>query len=375
MSKVKKLMRSIKLYGLSWSLVKVAGRTRNPKLRFLLPGMLLKPKARNTSLIGCGQFGFGSISYHLFKGHRNFFLDCYDLDQENSVSTANFWGFSATSIDALYENKRCTLIYIASNHASHTPYAIRALGKDINTYVEKPVSVTRGQFTELLTALKQSKASLYVGYNRPFSKAITKVSSAIKDMRKPLSLSFFVTGHFLAEDHWYRNPEEGTRVCGNMGHWIDLSVHLMAKRGAIPEEFNVGIAYGSKTNTDDNLIVSYSTSYGDVVSICLTARAEPFEGINETINLQVGSLIAKIDDFRQLQLWDDVDYTRVNYRRKDIGHSKAILQPHGNQKRDFKEIVVSTLLMLHIKDMVESASETATFRPLEDDIYKNFFSS
>ena len=86
----------------------------------------------------------------------------------------------------------------------------------------------------------------------------------------------------------------------------------------------------------------------------LSSRTEPFEGINETINIQCDDVIAKIDDFRKLTIWKNDYFFKKKYFPKDVGHRKSVNQPWGKFKRDWHEVELSTLLMLHIKDMVEN---------------------
>jgi len=372
MSVIKKSWRFVRIYGFSRTIVKIAGRTRSPKFRLFFPKLLFKPNKRSTSLIGCGQFGFSTISFFLYKNKRNQFLDCYDVDEHNALSAAKFWGFNNSPLQAIFDNPHCSLIYIASNHASHTEYAIKALKRNISVYIEKPVSVSRTQLQDLCLAVKSSKGDAHVGYNRPFSQAIKTVNSYISNNNLPLSVSCFITGHFIDKDHWYRNPEEGTRVCGNMGHWIDLTVYLMVQRGRVPDELEIQITYGSKVDRDDNVIVNFSSSLGDIVTICLTARAEPFEGINETINIQSGDFIAKIDDFRTLKVWNKTTYFKKRHWPKDVGHKRAILQPFREEKREFKEIVLSSLIMLEVRNMIELGISQKTYYPLNDSIYKDY---
>lgn len=272
----------------------------------------------------------------------------------------------------LIASNACKLVYIASNHASHTSYAIQAIEQGKDVYIEKPVSVNRQQLEDLCSATRSSNSNLYVGYNRPFSKAIDDLRPYLEDNGLAISLSCFISGHLIGPDHWYRRPEEGTRVCGNMGHWIDLSIFLMAIRGRIPEQFDITATYSSQDQRDDNVVINYGTSAGDIVSICLTARSEPFEGINESINLQSGATIAKIDDFRHAKIWDGVKFKKRRYWPKDVGHKKAVLQPFAKEKRDFSEVLISSLLMLEIKNMVETGATTCTYKPFQDPIYKNY---
>nr|MCH9697858.1 hypothetical protein [Gammaproteobacteria bacterium] len=83
--------------------------------------------------------------------------------------------------------------------------------------------------------------------------------------------------------------------------------------------------------------------------------------INESINIQYGQVISKIDDFRRMTIWKD-DYKKTyHYWPKDVGHKNAVLQPFNSSRRSWKEVEASTLLMLFIKDMV-----------IEKETYKKF---
>ena len=127
----------------------------------------------------------------------------------------------------------------------------------------------------------------------------------------------------------------------------------MNTRGEIPTIFNVNITFTSNTKKDDNFIISIHTNCEDIVSIFFTTRSEPFEGVNETLNLQCGSVMSKIDDFRNLQIWDNELYYKKKYFFKDVGHERAILQPFSTEfTRNFTEIEISTIIMLEISEML-----------------------
>lgn len=94
----------------------------------------------------------------------------------------------------------------------------------------------------------------------------------------------------------------------------------------------------------------------------LTARHEPFEGINESIQFQHADVTCKIDDFREMVLWQGEHRERRRYWPKDPGHKDAIAQPFTDgPRRNWQEVLDSTLLMLHITDMVRSATRFSTF--------------
>ena len=352
--KLKKVLFFICIYGIPRTLVKILGRNRQSKL-----SVVGFRRTQTISIIGAGQFAFSTICYFLYRKIGIKFLDVYDLDRKNSESLSNFYKFKgvADDISNLLENDSLNTLYIASNHASHTIYAVNAMQHGIeNIYIEKPISVSKTQFEEFLNVKKNYHGNIYAGYNRPFSAAIRILRKAILreveiNPNSAFSINYFILGHKIPSNHWYRDVNEGTRICGNMGHWLDLSVHLLSLRG-LPGYFRININYSSIKEPDDNIVVSISSEMGDIISIMLSSRSEPFEGINENINLQFGELNSKINDFRSMELWEKNKFQRIKFFPKDVGHKSSIMQPFSSFRRNWDEIEIGTYLMLDIADMV-----------------------
>ncbi len=185
-----------------------------------------------------------------------------------------------------------------------------------------------------------------------------------------MSLSCFVSGHQISSDHWYRNANEGTRVCGNAGHWIDLFVHVMGWREQQADVFHLSLRSANPAEPDDNFCLSISTDQSDIFSLMLTSRSEPFEGINETINIQHGDVICKIDDFRTAKLWKAEKFFKKRFWPKDVGHRLAILQAFDSSStRNWDEVVRSSLLMLHVTDMVKNQRDRLSIS-MTDELHK-----
>lgn len=355
----KKILRYITIYGIDRTMFKVIGRMKSG---FSLPSFV-KLK-QDIAVIGCGQFGFSTIGYFVNRSFGNRFIGSFDKDKQKQNKFEKFFATSKKyqTPNEIFESSDVKYIYIASNHASHTDYAIEAIKNSKIVYIEKPISVEYGQFKNLITAKQNFNANIFVGYNRPFSGAMFDFRKFTKIQDAPFTISCFISGHFLDKDHWYRNPDEGTRICGNMGHWLDLSMHILALR-SYPKYFDILIAYSSQNEIDENITVVLTSSNSDLITITLTARCEPFEGINETVNIHHAEAIVKIDDFRTMTMWQNENIIKKSYWPKDVGHKKAIMQPFAQNEfsRNFKEIEYSTLLMLFITDMAKNKITNATF--------------
>lgn len=357
---LRKLLRFTAIYGPGRTLFKAAGR-----MRVAVPAVALRRPERSVGLIGCGQFGFATISYFLQRRFGSVLAACYDVDPAAAHSLARAMRVPAVcdSVEALLGTPGLRTVYIASNHASHADQAARALDRGLDVYVEKPIAVDEEQLTRLLRARRRAAGRLFAGYNRPYSGAVRDLRRAMTIRpQEGLTIECFVSGHRLGPDHWYRRPEEGTRICGNLGHWLDLMVHVLHLRG-LPRHLDVAATWADDAEPDDNLHVAMRSDLGDLLGVTLTSRCEPFEGIRESIHLQHGDTIAEIEDFRRLHIRQGARLTRRRYWPKDVGHRAAILQPFApaGEIREFGEVELSTLLMLHVADMVRSGRRESTF--------------
>ncbi len=347
-----KVMRSIKMWGTHRTLAKISNRLA---LRFPI-FIYFRSKEKDLLLSGCGQFGAASISYFVGKFLGNRFLGCYDIDQEKSTLVQKTYGYKyvVDNFEELLSISGAKRLFIASNHASHTNQAIQAIRKGLMVHIEKPVAVTWQQFAQLLLAMEGKCDQVFVGYNRPFSKAMEITRQNLPSGNGPFTIEHFIVGHLLPSDHWYLDPGEGTRICGNVGHWIDLTIHVLSQR-SVPDEWKLVINYSDQDRGDDNFALSMTSSRGDLVNMTFTSRAEPFDGINETTNIQQGQVLLKIDDYISMKLWQNETYKCYKFQPKDVGHKNSIMQMYDESakyKRPWKEVYLSTLLMLHITDMV-----------------------
>ncbi len=366
--KIKKLYHTFRLYGFNRAYVKLYGRTRSSFLP-KLPLSFSSPE-KIVGIVGCGQFSTSTIGFFLKKNKGNIIAGCFDIDSKQSQSFASYYRCrQCNSIDELLAIQGLQVVYIASNHSTHTPYAIKALNLQKIVFVEKPLSTSFGQLQDLLNTIQvNSLSKIYIGYNRPHSPAIKELNNFIRPCIGPLTLSCFITGHKIGPDHWYRAPEEGLRICGNLGHWLDLSVHLLWIKPTKPRFFKITASVSNNSEPDDNLSLSMISDLGDLIVITLTSRDEPFEGINETINLQCDEVICKIDDFRKMTIWKGNECHHYRYFRKNVGHERSILQPFETPYRIWSEVEVSTRLMLTIMEMIYSKKSNFVFDITDPDL-------
>lgn len=71
-----------------------------------------------------------------------------------------------TDADELMSDPEINSIYIATPPSSHKAYAIKALKRGLNVYLEKPVTLNAAEAEEIAAALKQSAAKLSAAHYR-----------------------------------------------------------------------------------------------------------------------------------------------------------------------------------------------------------------
>ena len=349
---IRKVWRYIFIFGIARTLIKVIARS---KIKIRLEKIFrLNPMRRSGKrifFIGCGHHAFSTLAFFVFAHTKSKLVGVYDPN----FNASNFLGFCygaryiCESFDELKSHMaEGDVVYIASNHASHESYTRQLLDLNLILFVEKPLCLDSTSVGRLCDTIIKRDISYYAGYNRPLAPAIKKISAYLKS-EQPLTFSAAVIGHSLSADHWYKTEGEGSRITSNLGHWLDLFYHLLLAKGTRISELDVTVRSSDSVQTTDNLALILRSNLGDLATITFSCRAEPFEGVSELITVQNDDLIAKIYDFRRLDLWFGSKFQTIRYKNKTCGHKEAALQPFESVDRPIFELFESTKILLKIE--------------------------
>lgn len=358
MAGLKKVIRHIRIYGLLRVLAKVASR-KNIAIPFKLLNVFKSNSlGLNVKFIGLGHHAYSSLAYHVALYSRARFSKGFDISEERIKLFSNAFGSSSENY---------SLCYIASNHSTHAKYALEEIRKGKSIYVEKPLAVNLDELHSIKEAIKLNPSvNLWLGYNRPFSKAIGRISKILtEEDDTAFTYSAFVRGHFIGEDHWYRNDKEGSRIISNVGHWIDLFVYLLFLVNETSPILDITIVKASQKQTGENITLSMSTGKGHLANLTFVSRNEPLNGVEEKIEIQTSNYNFSIDDFRTMSESTPSKVKTFSYFPKDNGHKSSALQPFQQKvKRSPDELFFSTELMLFIEDMAKSNVSIKRFTSL-----------
>ncbi len=230
-------------------------------------------------------------------------------------------GFAVAAGDcerAIAELPQPGLVVIATAHDSHARLASAAVSHGHRAFVEKPPAVTPADVQLLVQALSARPGAIEVGFNRRYHPLVLEARARLQREQGPASIMCTIKEIPLAPDHWYLWPNQGTRVTGNMCHWIDLAVFLLEGR---PLPVSVVLSprvSRSAQAIDEERVLTVTFADGSLLSILATGRGDDIRGVQEQVEIHKGRTTVTIDDLWKMRVrHDGADRrSRTLFRRK-----------------------------------------------------------
>ncbi|MCZ6594994.1 MAG: bi-domain-containing oxidoreductase [Bacteroidetes bacterium] len=190
----------------------------------------------------------------------------------NAQSVAKKFNFDyfVTDPQEILDDKEINSIFVATRHDSHAKYVIESLKRGKNVYVEKPLAISREQADEIFDLYNKrskngKKPFLMVGYNRRFSPPMVSIKEFFKNRKEPLVMNYRVNAGFLPKTNWYQEPEQGGRVIGEIGHFVDTMQFLT---GALPVQvYTACMQDPGNRYSHDNVNVTIAFTDGSIGTI------------------------------------------------------------------------------------------------------------
>jgi predicted dehydrogenase len=288
-----------------------------------------------------------------------------DIEPHVAAYTQRVFGFEAAVTDwrdALQHPGTDTVV-VASFHDSHATIAAEALRQGKNVLLEKPPVVTTDDLDILLDAAR-TQGFLDIGYNRRYAPFARQAKALVTDAKGPMTMTMLVREVEIPPQHWYRWPKEGTRVTGNLCHWLDLAIFLLDV-GPVPQEMTVSAPADPEHDEERTFTVVFDE--GSTVTIVATQRGDPTLGVQELIDIRRDDISIRIDDFRRF------DATRMGRTlsrarsRRDKGH-RAMYDEMLRRVRNaesplytLRDLEVTSRLTILATDMVRTEARRMLF--------------
>jgi predicted dehydrogenase len=282
------------------------------------------PRAIRVSCLGAGNYVRALLLHHLRRSAPIHVRGVMDIRPEIAAVQARALAadFCTTDPAAVLEDRETDLVLVASDHASHAAYATAALSAGKAVHLEKPPVVSFEQLGQLLACLQEMECPpVQLGYNRPFAPAVTDLQRHLAPRDGPTSVTCVVSGYRLGRAHWYNWPDQGSRIAGNLVHWIDLGYRLVGRRP--PVSVGVTLPTSPAALALDTLLLNAEFDEGSLLTISFSSAPDDTLGVRERIDVTRGDLRATIDDFRALRVRQG-GRVSVHRYRWDKGHAAAM---------------------------------------------------
>ncbi len=252
-------------------------------------------------------------------------------------------------------HKKCAIL--ASYHSHHAAQACRLLEfPDTTVFIEKPPCVTRDDLRRLLEVFDPKR--VFIGYNRRFIPWNHDVKSLIEKYRSPVMINVQITEAQITQDHWYFAPNQGTRVTGNLCHWIDLAVFWIDQKPT-----RVSVAKNEALGIDYSIFTLHFED-GSMVNFIPSDLGDGTSGVQERISIKNEAFEVRIDDYLRMRIWEKGAVKTLRKLRRDKGHKrmyaafKNALENGEPSAYSAKDLLYSTLTYIAFVELFYSSENS-----------------
>lgn len=289
------------------------------------PGDARSSDAAPLAILGAGDYVRIEVAPALSHAALRRAVLC-DREPQIAALAAAELGFGRATTDAsaaIDSLERRGLIIVATAHDSHAELASRGLEAGHRVLCEKPAIVDATDLDRLLAAVAAAPGELEVGFNRRYHPLVERARRRIAEERGPATIVASIREVDITPDHWYLWPNQGTRVAGNLCHWVDLAIHLLGPgREAVAVSVSPRVS-SAPTGVDAERTFSIAFNDGSSVALVPTGRGDSVRGVQEQIEIRRGPLTLRLDDLwklsglragwpiRQRTIWRDKGHFRM----------------------------------------------------------------
>lgn len=279
------------------------------------------------SFFGAGNYATSTLLPPIMASQRTTLNGLLTSSGRSAHGVSQRFGFNfiTDEVTDLLQDGTDVLV-VTSRHDTHANTVVKALNAGKHVYVEKPLGLSVEELMAVKSALDSNpECQLMVGFNRRFAPATIMLREHFKGVDSPLVVAIRVNAGSIPVDHWIQDPNVGGgRIIGEACHFVDLAAALIAK--PIVRVFCEGTSKADKSALlNDNCCISMSFADGSVASIVYTADGNGLLA-KEQIEMFGGGRAARIDDFKQVSLYDNASPRNQRLSVQDKGQALMIAE-------------------------------------------------
>ena len=319
------------------------------------------------AVLGGGDYTRSEIIPALRRGRFQLYAVA-NREPQIAAIVGRDYGFALATTDserAIAELPAPGLVVVATAHDSHTQLACAAVKAGHRVFLEKPPTVTVDDVHQLAAVMRANPGAIEIGFNRRYHPLVRRARARLARESGPTSISCVVKELTFQPDHWYFWPNQGTRITGNLCHWIDLAVYLI---GGSPMPVSITLSPrmpGTEPGSDEERVLTVTFEDGSLLTVLGTTRGDDIRGVQEQMDIRRGHTTITIDDLWKYRVRSDgiERYGRTLFRdkahtamyREGLGRIKAG-QPSLYAVRD---MVVVSAIQIAASDLARTDERAA----------------
>ncbi len=334
-----------------------------PRTRRVRRGQKPSQERRRLILVGAGDYAYTFVLPHL---HRHDFDTVVDYNPLTARAVAKHFQFENMETDyrRVVEHAASlpeVTIIVAGYHSQHTETAIAFLEANPKAclMIEKPPVVGYRQLARLLPYFKDESVFVEAGFNRRYTAMVSRAAKELSGRSQPIIMNCVIREDDMEPSHWYFWKSEGTRVYGNLCHWIDLGVHLI---GSSPVEI-VGLS-----GEDFQAAASVSIRFEDdsLLNLVSGTMGSGLRGVQEFVDVRSGTTTIQIHDFRRMIIQRGAHEKVLRSRTRDKGHREMYrclannLEGPRRPRYSARDLIHTCVLTEEIRQMMVNGERRRT---------------
>jgi len=175
-----------------------------------------------------------------------------------------------------------------------------------------------------------------------------------------LIITISVKEVLIEKNHWYYWGNQGSRITGNLIHWVDLANYW------IDSEVS-SITMNSSRLSSEDLNISIAYQNGSIANITVSDKGNSLRGVQELIEIRFNNETILIQDYlKYIHIKSSGRKETRSFIRRDKGHARMY--------KEFRNNLKTGAFVYSLKDLERTSVNTirASRMLLEGQKYSSF---
>lgn len=309
------------------------------------------------AVVGAGNFSKMTVM-PVFKGidaNINYIVSSGGVTGTSLAKKFNIAN-SSTDYEAVLEKNDVNTVLITTRHNLHAPMVIKALERNKNVFVEKPLALNQDELDGICTAFAKANNTLTVGFNRRFSPFAVKMKELVGS--SPMQVIATMNAGDIPLDVWVHDLKiGGGRIIGEACHFIDLITYLVGSR--VTSVCMNAMGVDPKETTDNaTILLKYENGSSGVINY-FSNGSKTYSKERVEVYSQERTLV--LDNWRKLNGYGFRGFKKMK-SKMDKGHKNQFkllanqVSGGGEALIPFEEIVNTTKASFAAIESLKSGS-------------------